>query len=207
MNFGEWQVELAAGHTSHVKYHDWLDERIRDNRRLTREAEALEEEQQRDKRLLAKLMQGWGNGLNKTTISKATMSKDKETRSPLRIVDEESSAPAPAEEQLKDPTTSADGPLLSDSIPPGTPLLPGTVTTFPQDFNQEGTESDRSDLSIGSNAGVDPTSKSFGSDADMELDYNGTSSEEESPTSKDQPMTTEPKGTPPGLTEPINQSI
>ncbi len=143
MNFEEWQVELAAGHTSHGKYHDWLDERIADNRRLTREA--LEEEQ-RNRRLLANSLQGWGNGL---TTSKVGMSKDKETRPPLHIVDVKSPAPAPAEDQQRNPTTSTDGPLLSGSIPPGAPLLPGTVTAFPQDFSQEGTESDRSDASIG----------------------------------------------------------
>ncbi len=32
VNFQEWIDELAAGHTSHAKYIDWLTERIDDNR-------------------------------------------------------------------------------------------------------------------------------------------------------------------------------
>ena len=42
VNFEEWQVELAAGHTSHAQYHDWLTERIDDNRQLTMEVAAEE---------------------------------------------------------------------------------------------------------------------------------------------------------------------
>ncbi len=56
VNFEEWRVELAAGHTSHAKYIDWLTERIDDNRRLTMEAAAGE--QKRDKRLLANSLAG-----------------------------------------------------------------------------------------------------------------------------------------------------
>jgi hypothetical protein len=104
---------------------------------------------------------------------------------------------------------------------PGTPLVPGTVTTFPQDFNSEGTESDRLEASLGTDAGLDPTDRSFGTDADMELNYDGTSSEEEKSISSDQlvpagpinqsiqPVTTEPinQSIQPVTTEPINQSI
>ncbi len=82
-------------------------------------------------------------------------------------------------------------------IPPGTPLLPGTVTIIPQDFNLKGTESDRSDESLGTDAGLDPTDRSYGNDAGIELDYDASSSEEENPNSKDQPVPT----------EIINQSI
>ncbi len=177
VNFEEWQDELRAGHTNHVQYHDWLSERIDDNRRLIMEAAAVEE-QNRDKRLLANSLAGWGNGLNRTATAKVVMSIDRETSTQLRSVAEKPPSPAPTAEQqraLLDPMTSSDGPLLSDSIPHGTPLLPGTVTKFPQDFNSKGSESDRSN-------------KSFGTDAKMELNYDGTSSEEEKPTSNDQPV-------------------
>jgi hypothetical protein len=203
VNFEEWQDELAAGHTSHAKYHDWLTEWIDDNRRLTMDAAV--EEQKRDKRLLANSLAGWGNGLKSTT--RVVMSKDKETSTQLQS--EKAPAPAPAEEQQRNPTTSIEGPLISGLVPPDSPLLSGTVTTFPQDFNAEGTESDRLDASLGTNAGVDPTHRSFGTDADIELDYNGTSSEEEDPNSKDQPGPTKAinQNIQPVSTEPINQSI
>ena len=139
MNFQEWLGELAAGHTSHTKYIEWLTERIDDNRRLTREAAA--EEQQRDKRLLAGLA-GWDKGLNRATTSKVVMSKDKQAVTPERSVAEVAPAPAPAEKQQRDPTASIEGPLLSGLVPPDSPLLPGTVTKFPQEFNAEGTESE-----------------------------------------------------------------
>jgi hypothetical protein len=78
------------------------------------------------------------------------MSKDKETSTQLLSVADKAPAPAPADKQQRDPDpeTSLDGPILSGLIPPGTPLLPGTVTMIPQDFNLEGTESDRSDESL-----------------------------------------------------------
>ena len=138
VNFEEWQVELAAGHTQHTQYHDWLTERIDDNRRLERDAAA--EEQKKDRRLLANSLPGWGNGLFREATSKVVMSGDKQ------VVTDMAPARAPSEEQQRDPMTSTDGPLLSDSTPTGLPVLPGTVTKFPQDFNAEGTESDRSDM-------------------------------------------------------------
>jgi hypothetical protein len=57
------------------------------------------------------------------------------------------SAPAPAAEQQSAAImmTSTEGPLLSASIPPGTPLLPGTISQFPQEFNRSKSESDGSD--------------------------------------------------------------
>ncbi len=204
VNFEAWQDELRAGHTTHVQYHDWRSERTDDNRRLVREAAATEE-QNRDKRLLANSLVGWGNGLNRTITTKVVMSKDKETSTQLQ----KSPSPTPAEEQQRDPMTSSERPLLSSLAPPGTPLLPGTVTTFPQDFNAEGTESDRSDASLGTDAGLDPTNRSFGTEAEMELDYDGTSSEEERPIPSDQSVPTEPinQSIQPMTTEPINQSI
>jgi hypothetical protein len=53
--------------------------------------------------------------------------------------------------------------LLSASIPPGTPLLPGTISQFPQEFNESKSESDGSDGS------------------GLDLDYGATSSDEEKP--------------------------
>jgi hypothetical protein len=128
------------------------------------------------------------------------MSKEKQEITPERSVTEEASAPAPAEEQIRDPMTSTEGPLLSGLVPPDSPLLPGTVTKFPQEFDAEGTESDRSDESIGTDAGVDPTHGS--------VDYNGTSSEEGSPSSENQPVTIDNNQQPcaqPETTELINQ--
>ena len=115
MNFEEWQVELAAGHTSHAQYHDWLDERIADNRRLTREAAA--EEQKRDKRLLANSLQGWGQGLNQPPRIKVVMSKDGETITQQPRVEETPPLPATGEQPQRDPHTSTDGPLLSGLVP------------------------------------------------------------------------------------------
>ncbi len=207
MNFQEWLGELAAGHTSHTKYIEWLTERIDDNRQLTREAAA--EEQQRGRRLLAGLAD-WGKGLNRPTTSKVVMSKDNQVSTPERSVAEVAPAPAPAEKQQRDPTTSIEGPLLSGLVPPDSPLLSGTVSKFPQDFNEEGTESDRSDESLGTDAGVDPTHSSFGSEADNEVNYNGTSSDEERPSSENQPVLIENNQQPcaqPATTEQINQSI
>jgi hypothetical protein len=76
------------------------------------------------------------------------------------------SAPAPAAEQQSAAImmTSTGGPLLSGSIPPGTPLLPGTISQFPQEFNRSKSESDGSDGS------------------GLDLDYGATSSDEEKPT-------------------------
>jgi hypothetical protein len=73
------------------------------------------------------------------------------------------SAPAPAAEQQRTPLmmTSSEGPLLSYSVLPGKPLLPGTISQFPQEFNPDKSESDGS----GKN--------------NLELDYDATSSEEE----------------------------
>jgi hypothetical protein len=180
VQFLEWQNELAAGHTQHVQYHDWLSERIDDNRRLTREAAAAAAEQDKDRRLLANSLAGWGNGLNRPAMTKVVMGKDTETSTQLQIDAEKPPSPAPAAEQQRAPLaiTSSDGPLLSRSIPHGTPLLPGTVTQFPQDFNSEGSESDRSN-------------KSFKIDAEMELNYNGTSNEDDKQTSDDQPVRAE----------------
>jgi hypothetical protein len=170
--------------------------------------EAAAEEQKRDKRLLANSLAGWGNGLSRTTTTRVVMSKDKETSTQLRSVVDKAPASALAEEQQgdPDPTTGLDGPILSGLIPPGTPLLPGTVTIIPQDFNPEGTESDRLDESLGTDAGLDPTDRTYGTDAGIELDYNGTSSEEENPNSKDQPVPTEiiNQSIRPNATEPIN---
>ena len=137
------------------------------------------------------------------------MSKDKETSTQLRGVAEKAPALDPAEEQQKDPTIGLDGPILSGMNPSGAPLLPGTVTIIPQDFNLEGTESDRSDESLGTDAGLDPTYRSYGTDAGIELDYNATSSEEENPNSEDQPVPTEVinQSIQPNATEPINQNI
>jgi hypothetical protein len=143
----------------------------------------------RDKRLLAGLA-GWGKGLNRATTSKVVMAKDKQTITTERSVAEEAPAPAHAEKQQRGPMTSIEGPLLSGLVPPDSTLLPGTVTAFPQDFNAERTESNRSDASTGTDAGVDPTHGSSGSDADVEVNYNGTSSEEEDPSSKNQPVPT-----------------
>ena len=108
-NFQEWLRERAAGHTHHDKYIEWLTERIDDNRQLTREAE----EQQRGRRLLAGLA-GWGKGLNARPItSLVTMTMENQGIISLQSVIDE--APAPAEEQMRDPMTSTDGPLLSGS--------------------------------------------------------------------------------------------
>ncbi len=133
VNFQEWLGELAAGHTSHTKYKEWLTERIDDNRQLTREAEA--EEQQRDKRLLARLV-GWGRGLNRPTTSKVVMTKEKQTITPERSDAEVAPVPAPAEKQQKDPMTSIDEPLLSGLVPPDSPLLPGTSQSFRKSLMQ-----------------------------------------------------------------------
>jgi hypothetical protein len=56
------------------------------------------------------------------------------------------SAPAPAAEQQRAPLmmTSSEGPLLSHSILPGTPLLPETIPQFPQEFNTDKSGSDGS---------------------------------------------------------------
>jgi hypothetical protein len=148
-----------------------------------------------------------GQGLNQPPRMKVVMSKNGETITQQPRVEETPPLPASGEQQQRDPHTSTEGPLLSGLVPPGSLVTPGTVTKFPQDFNSEKVESDRSDPSIGSDTGVDPTRRSFGSDADMEVDYNGTSSDEESPTSKDQPMASEPKSTQPRITEHISQSI
>ena len=174
MNFEEWQVELAEGHTQHTKYHDWLTERIDDNRRLERDAAA--EEQKKDRRLLANSLPGWGNGLFREATSKVVMSGDKQ------VVTDMTPARAPAEEQQREQMTSTDGPLLS--------------------------ESDRSDVSLGSDAGVDPTNKSFGSDADVEVDYDGTSSEEGNQNPNVQPVPAETINhiIQPEMTSPINQN-
>jgi hypothetical protein len=176
VNFQEWLGELAAGHTSHTNYMEWLTERIDDNRQLTREAVAAEE-QIRDKRLLLRLA-GWGNGLNRPTAVRVVMRKDRQVIVPERSEGEAAPAPAHGEEQ-QDPMISIEGPLLSGLVPPNSTLLPGTVTKFSQDFKEEGEESDRSNESLGTNAGVDPIHGSSGSDADNDVDYNGTSSEEE----------------------------
>ena len=174
VNFEEWQVELAEGHTQHTKYHDWLTERIDDNRRLERDAAA--EEQKKDRRLLANSLPGWGNGLFREATSKVVMSGDKQ------VVTDMTPARAPAEEQQREQMTSTDGPLLS--------------------------ESDRSDVSLGSDAGVDPTNKSFGSDADVEVDYDGTSSEEGNQNPNVQPVPAETINhiIQPEMTSPINQN-
>ncbi len=117
VNFGAWQDELRAGHTKHVQYHDWLSERTEDNRRLIREAAAVEE-QNSGKRLLANSLAGWGNGLNRTTTTRVVMSKDKETSTQLQNVAGKSPSPAPAEEQQRNPMTSSERPLLSSLTPP-----------------------------------------------------------------------------------------
>ncbi len=135
------------------------------------------------------------------------MSKDRETSTQLRRGAER------AQLQLQLPQSNSRGiqqlASMGDLIPPGTPLLPGTITTFPQDFNLEGTESDRSDESLDTDAGLDTTDRSYGTDAGIELDYNGTSSEEENPNFKDQPVPTEiiNQSIQPVAIEPINQSI
>ena len=167
-NFQEWLREKAAGHTDHESYIEWLTERIDDNRQLTRDlekrAEWESEEQQKGRRLLLRL-KGWGKGLYSQPVTSVT---------PVQSVMVVTS----------DPITSSEGPLLSGSIPPGQPLLPGTVTKFPQEFNEEGTDSDRSDKSIGSDAGVDTTHSvgRFDDDdevgGDNDVNYNSTSSEE-----------------------------
>jgi hypothetical protein len=74
-------------------------------------------------------------------------------------------APASTAEQQSAPIkmNSAEEPLLSGSIPPGTPLLPGTISQFPQEFNIGKSESD------GSEGGG------------LDLDYDPTSSDEEKP--------------------------
>jgi hypothetical protein len=106
---------------------EWLTERIDDNRQLTKEAAA--EEQQRDKRLLAGLA-GWGKGLNRPTTVKVVMKKDRQVITLERSGAEAAPAPAPEEKQQRDPMTSIDGPLLSGLVPPDAPLLSGTVTRF-----------------------------------------------------------------------------
>jgi hypothetical protein len=136
------------------------------------------------------------------------MLKEKQEITPVQSVTDETPAPAPAGEQMRDPMTSTDGPLLSGLVPPDSTLLPGTVTKFPQDFNEERDESDRSNESLGTDAGVDPTHGSSGSDADNDVDYNGASSEEERRSPENQSVPGEdnqPSGARPETTEPINQ--
>jgi hypothetical protein len=209
-NFLEWQRERAAGHTHHAKYIEWLTERIDDNRQLSREAE----EQQRGRRLIAGLV-GWGKGLYSQPITSVTvMSKEKEEITPVQGVMVETSAPDPAEEQTSDPMTSSEGPLLSGSIPPEQPLLPGTVTKFPQDFNAESTESDRSDKSLGTDTGIDIThgtsSDGTSSDGNIEVNYDGTSSDEQRLSPENQQVPVEGNQPPCAqhtAPEQINQSI
>jgi hypothetical protein len=141
-----------------------LEEKIDDNRRLVNEFAAREriQEQNKAKRLLANSFPGWGQGLK----TRVTMKKNEEVIA--HFPHEEGipqSAPAPAAEQQSAAImmTSTEGPLLSGSIPPGTPLLPGTISLFLQKFNSSKSESDGSD-----GCGLD-------------LDYGATSSDEEKP--------------------------
>jgi hypothetical protein len=99
-------------------------------------------------------------------------------------------APAPTEEQQRDPTTCIEGPLLSGLVPPNSTLLPGTVTEFPQDFNEEGAESDRSDESLGTDAGVDPAQLTAALDLmeTMRSITMGTSSDEQRLSPEIQPV-------------------
>jgi hypothetical protein len=135
-----------------------------DNRRLAKEfaARELAEEQSKSKRLLANSFPGWGQGLK----TKVTMKMNEETTT--HLPHEEGTpqpAPAPAAEQQGTAImmTSTEGPLLFASIPPGTPLRPGTISQFPQEFNESKSESDGSDGS------------------GLDLDYGATSSDEEKP--------------------------
>ena len=178
-NFQEWLREKTAGHTQHQSFIEWLTERIDDNRQLSKELEqkaAWESEtQQRGRRLIAGLS-GWGKGLyTQPVTSVVIMSENKQEVTPVQS----------EMGGTLDPITSSEGPLLSGSIPPGRHLLPGTVTQFPQEFHEEGTESDRSDKSIRSDAGVDATHSVGRVDdededgGDNAVNYNSTSSEEE----------------------------
>ena len=76
----------------------------------------------------------------------------------------------PEEAATRDPILSKDGPLISGLVPPGTPLLPGTNSQFPQEFIEVDSEADTSNPSLGS--------PHVGSDT-FSLDYDATSSDEE----------------------------
>jgi hypothetical protein len=120
------------------------------------------------------------------------MSKNAETTTHLPD-DEDKLQPtlAPAVEQQRAPftMTSSDGPLLSRSILPGTPLLPGTNTQFPQEFNSDKSESDGS----GENG--------------LDLGYGATSSEDEKPIEPLPREETSPLNNQPVQTVQINQPV
>ncbi len=99
-------------------------------------------------------------------------------------------APASTAEQQSVPIkmNSDEGPLLSGSIPPGTPLLPGTISQFPQEFNGSKSESDGSD-----GGGLD-------------LDYGATSGDEEKAIELNHTEETLPLDNQPERTEPSIQA-
>jgi hypothetical protein len=101
------------------------------------------------------------------------------------------SAPAPAAEKQSAAImmTSTEGPLLSASIPPGTPLLPGAISQFPQEFNRSKSESDGSDGS------------------GLDLDYDATSSDEEKPAERPPFEETLPLNSQPEHPEPSIQPV